>query len=117
VPKVADPYRGLTELSWEERSELAYEVSDEPFDRMEFANQALDLVCPRNTRVALCTGRRGVRVEAGRWWGRSERSRWAMLVVPPHASRRAIAVAVASLAEEHAPWALDVLMREMAGVL
>ena len=107
------PYRRREDLpAFEERAHLAFEVSDERFDRIAFALRALGLVCPVHTRVAVCPGGRGVHVEAGRLWGRASGARWAMLVVPPYASRRAIAVAVAGLAEEHAPWALDVLLSE-----
>jgi hypothetical protein len=110
-----DPYRASTdELSCEDRVEIAHEVSDEIFDRLAFAHRALDLVCLRRTRVALLEGRDSVHVEAGRWWGRADGARWALLAIPPRASRRAIAVAVASLSEEHAPWALDLLLRELA---
>jgi hypothetical protein len=107
------PYRRLhdDQPAFEEPEALAFEVSEERFDRLAFAMRALDLVSPSRTRVAVCPGRRGVHVEAGRMWGRAS-LRWAMLVVPPHASRRAIAVAVASLAEGHEPWALDVLLSE-----
>jgi hypothetical protein len=105
------PYREREDLpGFVERETIAFEVSDEPFDRVAFAMRALDLVCPSHTRVAVCPGVRGVHVEAGRAWGRASFERWAMLVVPPRASRRAIAIAVASLAEEHEPWALDVLL-------
>jgi hypothetical protein len=96
----------------EEQARIAHEVSDERFDRVAFALRALDLVAPARTRVCVCTGERGVHVEAGRRWGHHAGARWAMLVVPPRASRRAIAIAVASLAEDHAPWALDVLLHE-----
>ena len=74
------------------------ETSNERFDRMAFAEQAVALVKPANMRVAIAAGRSRVVVEAGRAWGRADGARWAMLCVPPSASRRAIAAAVAALA-------------------
>jgi hypothetical protein len=65
-----------------------------------------------------------MRVESGRTWGRAGAERWALLAIPPSASRRAIALAVVELAASarpkgedvsedaagHRPWALDVLL-------
>src|SRR5438309_106056 len=82
-----------------ERELAAVESSNERFDRLAFAERALRLVRPPHTTVALCEGRARVKVEAGRAWGQAERAaRWAVLSVPPNASKRAIAVAVAGLA-------------------
>jgi hypothetical protein len=86
------------------------EVSSESFDRMAFAEHALDLVRPERTIVALCAGVFSVRVESGRQWGDASGGRWAIVSVPPRASRRAIAIAIAGLAGERRPWALDVLL-------
>jgi len=92
-----------------ERAEL--EASTEAFDRMSFARRALDLVRRKKTTVALCEGVFRVRVELGRQWGDPEKSDWAIVSVPPRASRRAIAVAVAGLADEHVrPYVLDILL-------
>jgi hypothetical protein len=89
------------------------ETSTESFDRMAFAERALALLRPPNTRVALIESRYRVVVEAGRAWGRGEDARWAMVGIPPHASRRAIAMAVAALAgEAREPYAIDVLLAE-----
>lgn len=97
-----------TDLAAEiERAKL--ESSSEAFDRMSFAERALEIVAPARTTVALVPGVFRVRVETGRRWGRG--GRWAMVSVPPRASRRAIALAVAGLAEEPLrPWVLDVLL-------
>jgi hypothetical protein len=86
------------------------EVSDERFDRAEFARRALDLVRPSQTTVAICPGARRMHVSSGRVWGRGAASRWAVLAIPPHASRRAIALAVAELARAPGPYVLDVLL-------
>jgi hypothetical protein len=86
------------------------ETSDEGFDRAEFARQALDLVRPAQTTVAICEGAARMRVASGRAWGHGPGARWAVLAVPPRASRRAIALAVAELARAPRPWVLDVLL-------
>jgi hypothetical protein len=84
------------------------ETSDECFDRTELALQALAILRPRRTTVAVCEGRR-TRVDVGRAWGRGLGERWALLVVSATASRRAVVTAVAMLANAPRPYALAVL--------
>jgi hypothetical protein len=100
-----------------ERELEGTETSTERFDRVAFAERAVALVKPPDMRVAIAEGRSRVVVESGRAWGRSEGARWAMLFVPPLASRRAIAAAVALLAGP-APGAyvLDALVSGGAGL-
>jgi hypothetical protein len=94
---------------WGIEERAAWESSAEAFDRVAFAERALALLGPPpHTTVAICSGTAHVRVEAGRTWGKPG-ERWAMLVVPKDASRRAIALAVAEIAQRGAPWAFDVL--------
>ena len=93
-----------------ERDEAVDETSDEAFDRAAFARRALDLVRPQRTTVAICEGASRMRIESGRVWGRPQGTRWAMLAIPPRASKRAIALAVAELASVPPPYALDVLL-------
>jgi hypothetical protein len=93
-----------------ERELASVETSNERFDRFAFAMQALDLVRPVNTRVAICEGRSRVRVESGRAWGCAAGERWAILSIPRKASRRAIALAVSELASDPPGYALDVLL-------
>ncbi len=97
------------------------ESSDEDFDRGAFARHAIDLLRPARTTIAICEGASRMRVESGRQWGRPRSGahdagdtveRWAMLAIPTHASRRAIALAVAELAQRPRAYALDVLMGE-----
>jgi hypothetical protein len=97
-----------------ERDEHLDETSDESFDRTAFAMQALELLRPVRTTVAVCEGRR-LRVETGRAWGRGPAERWAMLAVPPTASRRAITTAVAALARAPRPYALALLEARAGG--
>jgi hypothetical protein len=87
------------------------ETDDEPFDRVAFARRALHLVRPRAAIVAICEGASRMRVESGRLWGRGD-ERWAMVAVPPRASRRAIALAVTELASLPGAYVLDLLMDE-----
>jgi hypothetical protein len=89
----------------------ADETSDERFDRTAFAQRAVDLLEPTRTTVAICPGASRIRIESGRLWGRPF-ERWALLAIPSHASRRAIAVAVAQLSDGSRAYALDVLMDE-----
>jgi hypothetical protein len=64
--------------------------------------------------VAVCSGRTRLRVESGRAWGRGEGARWALVSVPPRASREAIALAIAGLRppvdEDTSRYVLDVLL-------
>ncbi len=106
----------------EERDVAAYAS----FDRIAFAERALALVRPRGTTVAICEGHRRVRLERGRQWGRSPDARWAILSVPPNASRRAILDAVLTLAADdpsrlrdaasspYRSWFFDVLLDSAA---
>jgi hypothetical protein len=102
------PLATLLDIAPEIERELD-EKSDERFDRAAFARQALDLVQPPETTVAICPGASRMRVESGRAWGRGSGARWAVLAIPPQASRRAIALAVAELASAPRPYVLDVL--------
>ncbi len=93
------------------------DTSAEAFDRVAFARRALSLVrskkAPELLRVVFCETAYRVRVETGRQWGQNAGERWAIVSLPAMASRRAIALAMASLASPpHEPYALDVLLNE-----
>ena len=94
------------------REEAADEVSHEAFDRVAFTLEALDRLQPRDVRIAVCDGKKRVRVDSGRRWGAGPGARWAVVSVPSTASRRAIALAIAGLAPGPLPYVLDVLLRE-----
>ena len=94
-----------------ERDAVASEVSDERFDRAEFARHALQLLRPPRTTVAICEDSARMRVESGPQW-RRHGERWALLAIPRNASRRAIALAIAELSRTPRAWALDVLLGE-----
>jgi hypothetical protein len=94
-----------------EQAEDLAESSTETFDRIAFAERAIELVRPPHTTVAICEGSRRVKVIAGKQWGKEPDARWAIVSVPRDASRRAIASAVLGLHDGSArAWALDVLM-------
>jgi hypothetical protein len=96
-------------------ADVLLETSTERFDRIAFAEEAVRRLRPVRTTVAIAQGVSRVRVEAGRAFGAGEGARWAMLLVPPNASRRAIAVAVAAIGGAGAePWALDALLADVA---
>jgi hypothetical protein len=104
----------MPKAEWELEGDIdraGWESSGESFDRIAFAERALALLRPPRTTVAVCPGRTRLRVTGGRTWGKPG-ERWAMVVVPPTASRRAIALAVAELAGEPPPWAFDVLLAD-----
>jgi hypothetical protein len=103
-------------LRREERDLRLLETSEERFDRIAFAQRALDLVRPTRTRVAIGEGRVRVHVESGRnWRGGAPGSKWGMLLVPRTASRRAIALGVLELIGEPTPFSLDVLLALATG--
>ena len=94
-----------------EQAEDLTESSTESFDRIAFTERAVSLVRPSKTTVAICEGSSHVDVVTGRQWGKPPGSRWAVVRVPPHASRRAITSALLELHQGASrAWALDVLM-------
>jgi hypothetical protein len=103
--------------------EDAAESSAESFDRVAFAERALELVRAPGVTVAICEGARRVGLSQGRQWGGAPGERWAILYLCPNASRNAIASAVLGLARAphsrhgapsaHVPWTLDILSMQM----
>jgi hypothetical protein len=94
---------------YEERRRLAFGV--ERFDRVQFALRALSILRPRGMKVAVYQGRFDVRVETGRNFGAGPEATWAMVGIPPHASREHIAVALAELAGVASmPYVIDLLV-------
>ncbi|GMV14642.1 MAG: hypothetical protein AMXMBFR56_28660 [Polyangiaceae bacterium] len=84
-------------------------TSAEEFDRIAFAMRALRLLRPPMT-VAVYPRTLSLSVERGRDLSTEPTGTWAMLGIPPNASRAHIALAVAELAPaEQRPWLLDLL--------
>jgi hypothetical protein len=83
-----------------DRERVEAEQSSELFDRVAFAMLALDRMPPRIATIAVHASRSGaVVIDEGR--------NWAVLSIPPRASRRAIAHAIATIAKNPlAHWAL-----------
>jgi hypothetical protein len=81
--------------------------SSESFNRVAYAIQLLKLLNPSLT-VAVYGNRGHLRVERGRALG--EESAWALLGVPPHATRESIARALVELSGlEREPFLVDLL--------
>jgi len=97
----------------EEERVLVEEASLERFDRVAFALEAVEAVRPSRMTVAVCEARTKLHVEAGRLWGGGPTQTWAIVRVPPTASRQAIALAVSRLVAP-GPYALDVLLARAA---
>lgn len=92
------------------RREIVH-ASDEDFDRIGFAMRALRLARPAGMTVAVFEARSRLYAETGRDLRRGPDSTWAILAVPPHASREAIALEVVRLAgRTHDPYMLDVIL-------
>ncbi len=100
----------------EEERVVVDEGSREVFDRIAFAIRAVDLVRPQKMTVCVCEGKTKIKVESGRTWGQEPGEAWAVVSVPPTASRRAIALAVTRLGmgRESDPYTLDVLLSRAA---
>jgi hypothetical protein len=82
-----------------------------PFDRIGYAMRALRLLRPRGLTVAVRDGRFALSVERGRDWARSDGSGWAVLSIPPDATREQIVLAIAELAGiPRGAWTMDVLL-------
>jgi len=105
MPPRSNSHTVQTERQFEARSA-------ESFNRVAYAIQLLKLLNPPLT-VAVYGNRGHLRVERGRALG--EASAWALLGVPPHATRESIARALVELSGlERAPFLVDLLC---AGVL
>jgi hypothetical protein len=97
---------------YEERRRIARE-GRRGFDALAFARRALRILDPKAMTVALYPGRFDVRVERGRDWSRGPESSWAMVAIPPGATREHIAVALAELAGvAHLPYVVETLVAE-----
>lgn len=96
---------------WIDRREITVDRDESSFDRIAFAMRALRLVKPAGMTVAVFEGRQSVRTDKGRNLRAGPEASWAIVSVPPHASRADIAVAVASLAgKSKDPYVLDLIL-------
>ena len=88
-----------------------YEYRDlERFDRIAYALEAFRLLSPPRVTVAIYRAGLRLRLERGRDLRAGAGATWATLGIPPHASRRQIALAVADLAGlAGVPYVVDLL--------
>ena len=104
--------------------ETPYELHDEQrrlehrdredFDRIAFAVRALRALRPRRMKVAVYQAVSSLRVESGQDYRRGEGATWAIVGIPPHASREHIAYALAELAGvESVPYAVQTLLADL----
>jgi hypothetical protein len=97
------------------RRQIEYRDSSD-FDRMAFAMRALHLLRPKRMTVAVYQAVTSLRVERGRELRKGEGASWAIVGIPPHASREHIAYALAELAGvESVPYAVQMLLTEGRG--
>ena len=97
----------------EERRRFARDQGIERFDRVAFALRAIEILKPRGMTVAVYQGRFELRIERGRQWAGPRGATWAMLSVPPDASREDIVFALAELAgTPPTPWLLNTLLAD-----
>lgn len=83
------------------------------FDRMAFAMRALRRLRPRRMKVAVYQAVSSLNVQSGADFGRGEGATWAMVGIPPHASREHIAYALVELAGvASVPYAVQMLLAE-----
>lgn len=81
------------------------------FDRIGFAMRALSILRPQGMTVVVREGYWELRIDRGRAWDQGSERHWAVVSIPPHASREDIAVALARLAgAENDPYIMDLLL-------
>jgi hypothetical protein len=81
------------------------------YDALAYARRALAVLAPRRIDVAIYEGRFDLRIERGRYHRPGPEWHWAMVAIPPSASRERIAVALAELAGvAHVPYVIDTLL-------
>jgi hypothetical protein len=99
----------------EEKRLIARDRGGESFDRIAFALRALEILKPRGMTVAVFHGRFDLKIERGRDWGGGPNATWAMVRIPPDASREHIILALTELSGlPAAPWLLDTLLSNRA---
>jgi hypothetical protein len=83
--------------------------SSERFDRIEFALRVLDVLRP-NMNITVYESRRKLQIRRGRDWAHGPDATWALIAIPPDASRRHVVSALAELAGvAHLPFVVDLL--------
>jgi hypothetical protein len=94
----------------EPRLDLEYHEPRE-FDRIAFAMEALHRLRPKRMKIAVYAAVKTLHVQSGRDLRRGEGATWAMVGIPPHASREHIAYALAELlGVAQVPYTLQMLL-------
>ncbi len=102
-------YEAIDQERWLYR--LEHQDSEE-FDRLAFAIRVLGLLDPPRMTVGVYRRKLDLRIESGRDLAGGPDATWAIVGIPSHASRRAIAYALAELAgQESVPFLVDVLVQ------
>ncbi|MFT3764225.1 MAG: hypothetical protein QM820_01695 [Minicystis sp.] len=97
---------------YDDQRRIEYRDSED-FDRIAFAMRALRRLKPKRMKVAVYEAVSSLHVESGRDFRRGEGATWAMVGIPPHASREHIAYALAELAGvESVPYAVQMLLAD-----
>ena len=92
--------------------ELVFDDDPREFDRVAFAMRALERLAPKRLTVAVYPSSVALNVQKGRDL-RREGDAWAIVGVPPNASRAYIAFALAELAGvESVPYAVQMLLAD-----
>ncbi len=100
----------------QERDRLEYEDPSD-FDRIAFAMRALDVLRPKRMKVAVYKASASLQIASGPELGRGEGASWAMVGIPPRASREHIAYALAELAgAASVPYAVQAVLAAAGGV-
>jgi len=87
------------------------EYDREAFNRVAYAAQLLKMLKVRQ-KVAICVGTERIHVEQGGLPGLPRSKPWAILSIPPDASRAHIAITIAELAgRARDPYVLDMMLR------
>ena len=102
----SDPEKQFVEFVRDER-----EYDQEAFNRVTYAKELLRVLKVRR-RVAICVGTERLQVEQGGLPGVPHLHPWAILSIPPDASRAHIALTVLQLANRaRDPFLLDLMLR------
>jgi hypothetical protein len=91
-------------------SQVRFEAKDEErFSRLDFALRVLDILNPK-VHVTLYSALRHLQIHRGRDFARGPDASWALVAIPPKASRYHIAFALAELAgkADH-PYVVDLV--------
>lgn len=91
-------------------SQVRFEAKDEErFSRLDFALRVLDILNPK-VHVTLYSAIRHLQIHRGRDFARGPDASWALVAIPPKASRYHIAFALAELAgkADH-PYVVDLV--------